>query len=118
MTGTDRALRMLALTVDSSTRPRFLEEWLTDVAAARSVGLSPWQIVVAAARVAGFLLWVRVRAAARRARTPGERAVAGIALGFVLVAVDAPIEDGVPFVLIAIGWRGWTAVQAWIRAPR
>jgi hypothetical protein len=120
MNRADRTVQILGLAATSSMRARFVEEWQADLAAARSVGLSPAQILAAAAaaRVAVFLLWVRVRAQVRRRRRRAELLRSGALLGFVLVVTAAPLDDLVPFVVLAIGWRCWELLRAWIDGGR
>ncbi len=115
MTRADRTVQLLGLAVAPSRRARFVEEWQSDLAAARSIGLSPSEIVAAAARVAALLLWLRVRRVLLRRRRRGEPAVAGVLLGFVLAVTDAPVAALVPFVVVVIGWRSARAVLAWVR---
>jgi hypothetical protein len=115
---TDRTVHLLGLAIAPARRARFIEEWQADLAAARSVGLSPLEIIAAATRVAGFLLWTRVRAQVARRRTRGGLIACGLLLGSACVVTDVPLDALIPFVLLAIGWRAWSALRAWIDGGR
>jgi hypothetical protein len=114
----DQAVRLLALAVGPTRRARFVEEWRSDLAAARATGLAPAEVLAAAARVAGFLLWIRVRPLVLRERRRRELVAAGVLLGLVLVVADVRIDVAVPFVLLAIGWWLVGAVRRWIDGGR
>lgn len=114
MTRADRTVEVIALALEQSTRRRFVEEWQADLASAQVLGLSPSQIVIAAARVAAFLLSRRALARLRRQPGHGELIAAGVVLGLVLTIVDAPLNEFVPFVLLALAGRVWRAARSWI----
>ncbi|MFD1722936.1 hypothetical protein [Amnibacterium endophyticum] len=108
----------MALSVPPLRRRRFVEEWQTDLAAARLLGLSPWSMVVAAGRVAALLLWLHVRAQVRRTPSRRELTGVGIGIGLLLVVTDIQVTVLVPFVvLVIVLWARWR-IGRWIELGR
>lgn len=106
MSAGDRIVLVLGLSAPKRSRARFLEEWRSDLAAARSVGLSERGLVLAVARVAAFLLVLRLMDVARGQRSTLRLGLSGVLLGFVLVITAFPMGT--------LSLFATSAVVAWI----
>ncbi|GAA2753887.1 hypothetical protein [Amnibacterium kyonggiense] len=118
MKGAERALALLALVVPRPRRARFVEEWRSDLAAARSFGVPPEAVLLAACRTALLLLRLRIRDALLRSSRGGELLAAGVLVGLLLAVADVPSAVLVPVLAVAVAVRGRRAAAGRLATAR